>query len=152
MPNQSVPTRHKIESNLFISSLSAFTLIQRLSELIEQEPELNNSFLVRDEGNFVKFSIAGLEQVGEIRFNLDDPTVKNQEEFKGIDLGTQFVTLDYRVGDKHLVRFLLQKLKRYLTKFELKKKIFFHFTRLTKLECCLRIVPLTMRRISMWTS
>jgi len=120
MPNQSVPTRHKIESILFISSLSAFTLRQRVSELVEGDPKLNNCFLVSDD-KFDKFSIAGLDQVGEIRFILDGSTIKDSLELNGVDPGTQFLILEYRVGDKHLVTSLLQKLKRYLTKFPLPK-------------------------------
>jgi hypothetical protein len=120
MPNQSVPTRHKIESILFISSLSAFTLRQRVSELVEGDPKLNNCFLVSDD-KFDKFSIAGLDQVGEIRFILDGSSIKESLELNGVDPGTQFLILEYRVGDKHLVTSLLQKLKRYLTKFPLPK-------------------------------
>ena len=120
MPNQSVPTRHKIESILFISSLSAFTLRQRVSELVEGDPKLNNCFLVSDD-KFDKFSIAGLDQVGEIRFILDGSTIKESLELNGVDPGTQFLIIEYRVGDKHLVTCLLQKLKRYLTKFPLSK-------------------------------
>lgn len=121
MPNQSVPTRHKIEQHVFISSLSAFALRQRVYELVEKEPKLNESFLVSDD-KFDKFSIAGLDQVGEIRFILDGSTIKNRDEFKGVELGTQFLIIEYRVGDKHIVSVLLQKLKRYITKFELAKK------------------------------
>ncbi len=121
MPNQSVPTRHKIESILFISSLSAFTLRQRVSELVEGDPKLNNSFLVTDD-KFDKFSIAGLDQVGEIRFILDGSTIKNHEELKGVGFGTQFLIIEYRVGDKHIVNCFLQKLKRHLSKHELAKK------------------------------
>ena len=121
MPNQSVPTRHKIESTLFISSLSAFTLRQRVHELVEQDPKLNNCFLVTDD-KFDKFSIAGLDQVGEIRFILDGSTIKNREELKGVGFGTQFLIVEYRVGDKHIVTCLLQKLKRHLSKYELAKK------------------------------
>ena len=121
MPNQSVPTRHKIESTLFISSLSAFTLRQRVSELVEGDPKLNNCFLVADD-KFDKFSIAGLDQVGEIRFILDGSSIKNREELTGIDVGTQFLILEYRVGDKQIVNCLLQKLKRYLSKYEMAKK------------------------------
>jgi hypothetical protein len=116
-----IPTRHRIRSIIFQSSLSDFTLHDKVRNIVETDPRFNESFLVSGD-KLDRFSIHGLNQIGEISFIQGASQLTKRDELKDCVIHPHFLIIEFRLGDKNLVDALLLKLRRFITKFKAPKE------------------------------
>lgn len=116
-----VPTRHKIQTRAFQTSMTEEALYNLISRIVESDPSFNHSFVVPGK-DFEKFTLCGLEQYGDISFMQGNVSLDQRNELSEHVVSLNSLIVEYRQGDSLLLNRLIRKMGKKLNEYPQAKK------------------------------